>query len=109
MATVYLMASRPGAYTREGLILGNPEVKADAVSPSGSYPVSPQLVLEPAEKYRLLSIVSDAAIEVLQVAENETTSVHSGVATTIPAPIAGQTSYGCLLHPATVGVYVKTL
>lgn len=106
--TCYLMASRPGAFTKEGLIEGNPEAVANAVVPSGSYPGTAQLVLAVAPKKRLLSIVTDAAIDVLQVAENETSATAAGVATRVPAPSSGNTSYACFLHPSTVGVYVKT-
>lgn len=106
MAGVYLMASRPGAFTKEGLIEGSPEVRDDAYTPTGSF--SKRLTLTEASKKRLLSVVTDAAIEVLQLAENETVSNYAGVPTTIPAPTSGTVSYACFLHPSTVGVYVKT-
>lgn len=106
MAGVYLMASRPGAFTKEGLIEGNPEVKDDAYTPTGSF--SKRLTLTEASKKRLLSVVTDVAVEILQLAENETPSSYAGVPTTVPAPSSGQTSYACFLHPSTVGVYVKT-
>lgn len=102
------MASKPGAYTREGMILGNPDKVANAFTPSGSYPGTPQLELEVGPKYRLLSVVSDVEIDVIQVTANQTPATADGEATRIPAPTSGKTSYACLIHPSTVGVYVKT-
>lgn len=106
--TAYLMASRPGAFTKEGLIVGNPEVVANAVVPTGSYPLTPDLAVAASQKSRLLSIVTDAAIDVIQAATGETSANAAGAATRIPAPSSGLTSYACLLHPSTVGVYVKS-
>lgn len=109
MAGVYLMASRPGAFTKEGLILANPEARADGITPSaGAWGGTPDLEVPAAAKPRLLSVVTDEEIWVLQLSENETTSDFEGVPTTVVAPVAGQTSYACLLHPSTVAVYVRT-
>lgn len=107
MATTDLMASRPGAYTREGLIVDNPEVVANGVAPSGSYPITADLVVPVAQRYRLLSIVTDVAIDVLQVKANETTLTATGAPTRVRST-GSNVSYACLLHPATAGVYVKT-
>lgn len=110
MPTAYLMASRDGAYTREGLIVGNPEAKKDAFTPSaGSWSGTPDLTFSPGYKGRLLSIVTDSRIEVMQCSDNQTpATVTDGVATTCPAPTSGNTSYSCLIHPATTAVYVRT-
>ena len=109
MASVYLMASRPGAFTKEGLILGNPEVKKDNFVPSAvSWGVAADLVMAVGAEKRVLSVVTDVEIEVLQLSAGETTASFQGVPTTIPTPTSGKTSYACFLHPATVGVYVRT-
>lgn len=107
MATVYLMASFAGQYDPAMVILGNPEAEA-VVTPSASYPGSAQLVISPINGYRLLSIVSDAEVLVLQVKNGQTTATATGVATRVPTPSAGQASYACLIAPDTAGIYVKT-
>lgn len=106
MATVCLMASRPGAFTKEGLIEGNPEAEV-VVTPGAAYPTPADMALLPASKKRLLSVVADAEVLILQVSENETVLTADGVATRVCGPTSGKTSYACFLHPSTVGVYVK--
>lgn len=103
--TAYLMASRPGDYTKEGLIVGNPEAAANAVVPTGSYVAA--LTFAVGAK-RLLSIVTDASVMVMQTSEGQTPVDVGLVATTVPAPASGQCSYACFIHPATTTVWVKT-
>lgn len=108
MATAYLMASFPDAYTKEGLILGNPEA-AVTITPGAAYPGSPQMTFSAtSHQYRVLSIVCDVELSVLQVSQNETSAAAKGVATKVPPPASGQASYACLIHPSTVALYVKT-
>lgn len=110
MPTAYLMASKPGAYTREGLILGNPESVKNAFTPQATtWNAVPDLTFVPAFEKRLLSIVTDSRLEVMQCSAGETpATITDGVATTVPAPTSGNTSYSCFLHPATTAVYVRT-
>ena len=103
--TAHFMASRPGDYTKEGLMVGNPEAVANAVVPTGSY--ASVLTFDVGAK-RLLSIVTDAAIDVLQTSANETSATVGLVPTRVPAPTSGQTSYACFIHPATTAVHVKS-
>lgn len=108
MATAYIMASFPDAYTKEGLILGNPEA-ASTITPGAAYPGTAQMVLPAtSHQYRVLSIVCDVELSVLQVSANETTATAKGVATKVPPPASGQASYACLIHPSTTGIFVKT-
>lgn len=106
MATVCLMASRPGAFTKEGLIEGNPEAE-NVTTPGSDWPLTADLSVPAAQKKRLLSIVADAEVLVIQVATGETPATAQGVPTRICGPTSGKTSYACFLHPSTVGVYVK--
>lgn len=109
MPTAYLMASKPGAYTREGLILGNPESVKNAFTPQATtWNAVPDLTFTVAFDKRLLSIVTDSRLEVMQCSAGETPATAGLVATTVPAPSSGQVSYSCFLHPATTAVYVRT-
>lgn len=103
--TAYLMASRPGDYTKEGLMVGNPEAVANAIVPTGTYVAA--LTFAVGAK-RLLSIVTDAAVNIMQTSEGQTPVDAGLVPTTVPAPTSGQTSYACFIHPATTAVWVKT-
>ena len=102
---VNLMLSRPGAYTREGFIVGNPEAVKNDFAPGGAYGAA-DLTMEKAA-IRLLSIATEEAIDIIQVSDGETTGTANGVATRVPAPTSGIAAYACLIHPATVAVYVK--
>lgn len=104
--TAWLMASRPGDYTKEGLIVGNPEAVANGITPTGTYGAAVMTFAVGAK--RLLSIVTDAAIDVLQTSENQDSSTVGLVPTRVPVPASGQVSYACLIHPATTAIYVKS-
>lgn len=106
MAGVYLMLSKPDAYTREGLIVGNPDAVDNGYAPTGTY--SRRLTITECSKQRLLSIVTDAEIDVLQTSVGEDSATAGLVPTRIPPPVSGNTSYSCLIHPATTGIWVKT-
>lgn len=109
MATCNLMASFPGNFTREGMIVGNPEVIKNAFTPAaGSFSATPDLSMSPGFKGRVLSIVVDAAVDVLQLSENETIATYAGQPTRVPAPVSGNVSYACFLHESTVAVHVRT-
>lgn len=107
MASVYLMASFAGQYDPAMVILGNPEAES-VTTPTGAYPGSPNLTISPINGYRLLSIVTDVEILVLQVKNGQTTSTPTGVATRVPNPSSVSVSYVCLIAPDTTGIYVKT-
>lgn len=104
--TAWLMASRPGDYTKEGLIVGNPEAVANGISPAGTYGAAVMTFAVGAK--RLLSIVTDAAIDVLQTSENQDSSTAGLVPTRVPVPASGQVSYACFIHPSTTAIYVKS-
>ena len=104
--TAYLMASKPGDYTKEGLIVGNPEAVANAITPAGTYGAAVMTFAVGAK--RLLSIVTDADIDVLQTSANEDSSTAGLVPTRITGPTAGKVSYSCFIHPATTAIYVKS-
>ena len=102
--TAYLMVSKPGDYTREGLMVGNPEAVANAITPAGTYGAA--VLTFSAGARRLLSIVTDADIDILQTSENEDASTGGLVPTRFPA--SAQASYACFVHPATTAIYVKS-
>ncbi len=104
--TASLMASRPGDFTKEGLLVGNPEAVANSITPAGTYGAAVMTFTVGAK--RLLSVVTDAAIDILQTSEGQDSATVGLVPTRVPTPTSGQTSYACFIHPATTAVYVKS-
>jgi hypothetical protein len=104
--TFYLMASKPGAYTREGLIVGNPEAVVNEGVPTASFVAEITVAAAP---QRLLSIVTDTSIEILQTSEGEDDTTVGLVPTCCPADGSNNTSYACLIHPATTRIWVREL
>lgn len=110
MAIVNLAASKPGAYTKDSLIVGNPDVVTNINGAVAAFPAwgSIQLAVTTGPDKRLMTVVTDTEIEILQLSATETTTVFNGQPTRIPVPSGARTSYACYLHPATVAVYVRT-
>lgn len=105
----WLMISRPGGYTREALILGNPEAVKDNFTPAAvSWSLTPDLTFEEGFDKRLLSVVADTEVQVLQCTAGETPNTPGLVPTTIPAPASAKVSYSCFVHPGTVTIHVRT-